>query len=307
MPAAVLLAIGAAGLGCRSQAPVLDASEPPHQPRWPAASFASTNLASLDQYPRDGAGVIQVDYGTRYENAGVQYNPQLVARYAQMLYAKMLETENPDELRELWRGFQAQVTWLLNNGKEVGDAIVWTYDFPNPYFDAPSGWTSGMAQGFVLSALIEAHSLTGDERYLEVASKALTAFEIPLPDGGVRTELSGSGAWYEEVAGPDVPSSKILNGHIFALSGIRDYYMYTGEDRARVLFDEGVAATEDLLVHFDGDDISFYALTDQPAPCHYHRLHVRQLTWLYEVTGRPAFKEYADRFDGYDGPDDICA
>lgn len=242
----------------------------------------------------DEDGVIQVDYGDSFGGAGVQYNPQSVGYFAQILYASI--AEGHDHLED---AFLAHVDWLVDNAEERDGFVTWTYDFPNPGFGAPAPWTSGMAHGRIFTALVQAHYLTGDEDYLETAEDSLGAFEVSMADGGVRTVTPKvAGAWYEEVAGPTVASSKILNGHIFALIGLRDYAMYTGSKRAWDLFRDGEAAVAQLLPLFDAGHLSRYDLVGH-IHCAYNRVHIRQLNWLAGVTGKAVYSEYANLFAGY--------
>ena len=242
----------------------------------------------------DEGGVIQVDYGDSFGGAGVQYNPQSVGYFAQILYASIAEGHG-----HLEDEFLAHVDWLVDNAEERDGFVTWTYDFPNPGFEAPAPWTSGMAHGRIFTALIQAHYLTGDEDYLETAEDSLGAFEASMAEGGVRTVAPKvAGAWYEEVAGPTVVSSKILNGHIFALIGLRDYAMYTGSKRAWDLFHDGEAAVAQLLPLFDAGHLSRYDLVGH-INCKYNRVHIRQLNWLAGVTGKEVYSEYANLFARY--------
>lgn len=276
--------------------PVVLPAEVPAWPRGvlPNSDPANANRGVLRFLLQDENGVVLTDYGDAFGGAGVQYNPQSVAYTAQILFA--LFSEGYEYLKD---DFFAQANWLVHNAEERDGFLTWTYDFPNASFGAPAPWTSGMAHGRILTTLILAHSLTGAIDFLETAEASLGAFEASMAEGGVRTESDDlAGAWYEEVAGPDVASSKILNGHIFALVGLRDYALYTGSQRAWELYMDGEIAVAHLLPLFDAGHISRYDLAGH-VHCKYNRIHARQLNWLAGVTGRELYKKYADRFTKY--------
>ena len=249
----------------------------------------------MDTMLLDENGIVIIDYGEAFGGAGVQYNPQSIGYVAQILFATFSEGYG-----EYFKDdFLAQANWLVHNAEERDGFLTWTFDFPNAGFGAPAPWTSGMAHGRILTALIQAHYLTGAVDFLEVAEASLGAFEVSMSEGGVRTESDDlAGAWYEEVAGPEVASSKILNGHIFALVGLRDYALYTGSQRAWELYMDGEIAVAHLLPLFDAGHISRYDLVGH-AHCAYNRIHARQLNWLAGVTERDIYGEYADRFAKY--------
>ena len=248
----------------------------------------------MDTMLLDKNGVVIIDYGDSFGGAGVQYNPQSVGYVAQILFATF--SEGYEHFKD---DFLVQANWLVNNAEERDGFLTWIFNFPNAGFGAPAPWTSGMAHGRILTALIQAHFLTGAVDFLEAAEASLGAFEASMAEGGVRTESDDlAGAWYEEVAGPEVASSKILNGHIFALVGLRDYALYTGSQRAWELYMDGEIAVAHLLPLFDAGHISRYDLVGH-AHCAYNRIHVRQLNWLAGVTGREIYGEYAERFARY--------
>ena len=272
---------------------------PTEVPEWPRGVLPSSYEVNpsptiMSRLLLDENGVALRDYGERYDGAGVQYNPQNVGYLAQIFYATIAEG-----YRGLEDEFFTQINWLMDNAEEREGFVTWTYDFPNPSFGAPAPWTSGMAHGRILTALIQAHFLTGAVDFLETAEASLGAFEVSMAEGGVRTEEEGmAGAWYEEVAGPGVASSKILNGHIYALVGLYDYALYTGSQRAWKLYLDGEIAVAHLLPLFDAGNISRYDLVGH-ANCKYNQVHIQQLTWLAGVTGRELYEEYADRFAKY--------
>lgn len=248
----------------------------------------------------DREGVVMVDYGSEYDDAGLQYNPVTVAQYGQALYRRYLAGDGT-ERNELRRKFLAQADWLAANAVHRGELAVWEYHFPNPFYGVREPpWVSGMAQGEALIVLVEAHSITGDDRYLEVARRALVAFSVEVKDGGVRTTLSGDAAWYEIVAAPGAKSSRVLNGHMFALAGILEYYDYTMDEAAWSLYQKGLTSVVDQLPSYDTGSHSYYDQLGTVASEFHHCLHISQLRYFFERSGEPEINKYADLFQSYE-------
>jgi hypothetical protein len=162
----------------------------------------------------------------------------------------------------------------------------------------PNPWVSGMAQGRGIHVLIRAYNMTGDTKYLEAAHLALNSFYKETKDGGV-TYKDQNGWWYEEyVTGRDL-EPRVLNGMVFALLGIYEYYKFTGDQDAKFLFDQGILSLKDNLYKFDSGNWSYYDVMGNRASTSYHKLHINQMLQLYEITKDPIFGEYHEKFQGY--------
>lgn len=59
------------------------------------------------------------------------------------------------------------------------------------------------------------------------------------------------GWWYEEYADPGGRNPRVLNGMIFALEGIYDFWLITGDDMARMIFEKGILALRAELPRYD--------------------------------------------------------
>jgi len=104
--------------------------------------------------------------------------------------------------------------------------------------------------------------------------------------------------WLEEYA--ILPPPHILNGFIFALLGVYDFYRVTKSEKSLNLFNEGIKTLEKNLNLYDSGYWSLYNLIHKyPAIKKYHELHIRQLKVLHELTGKDIFNEYAERWEEY--------
>lgn len=243
----------------------------------------------------DPDGVIMRDYGDK----GITYHPVLIASHALRLY----DTYKFSGEQDVGERFLQNAEWLARNLQPWHGGWAWLYELPNPAFGATEQWISGMAQGLCIAVLAQAEALTGDVQFLDAARRAMDVFEMELQEGGVRTLLPEGGWWYEEVAAPDVESSLILNGNIYALMGLGYYADLTGDSRARNLYEKGLDGVLELLPDFDGFYSSRYCLGPahefRPAGEFYNLVHVQQLIELWRRERNPVFARFSLRFLAY--------
>ena len=190
--------------------------------------------------------------------------------------------------------------WLVENAKNKGNYSVWEYSsiiyYPN--FTLYPPWVSGMAQGQGIQVLAYAYNLTGNEIYLNTAKSALGAFYVPVEEGGVLYIEDDGGWWYLEYGYKGEPKPKTLNGFIFALIGIHEYYRITKDDDALYLFNRGVDELKRHLDDYDTGSYTVYDLVGTPAG-KYHEVHVKQMLTMYNLTGDPIFLEYYEKWKAY--------
>ena len=107
-------------------------------------------------------------------------------------------------------------------------------------------WFSGMAQGLVLSLEVRLFELTGDPAALTRAGEVFASFEIAGPRGGpwVTWVDRDRYLWIEEY--PSAHPDRALNGFIFGVFGVYDYWRVTRDpDAERILL-----ATVTTLRHY---------------------------------------------------------
>ena len=131
--------------------------------------------------------------------------------------------------------------------------------------------------------------LSGETISISVAAeKAFVALTRPITDGGVLFEDDESNLWIEEYLVS--PPTHILNGFIWALWGVFDYWLATEDTLARKVFDRGVQTLLQNLARFDTGYWSLYELSGTRmkmlASPFYHQLHSVQLRILSTLTGR---------------------
>ena len=257
------------------------------------STFTGKNV-SITRIISDNSGVVIVDYG--YVGGiyiGKQRNPVTISQRA-FVYEEGYRNGN-ESCKHLLLNC---ADWLVDNAVYHDNYTIWEYNFPWQKYNMTPPWRSGMAQGQGIQTLTKAYNLTGDERYLKVAGTSLNSFYIEVEEGGV-TLKENNGWWYEEYADENGANPRVLNGMVFALLGIHEYYELTGDENAKYLFDKGIIALKDHLFDYDAGDWTYYDAFGNPASKGYHHIHVRQLSQLYDLTNDPIFKEYHNKWKNY--------
>jgi hypothetical protein len=243
----------------------------------------------FNEYDQNGIPVR--NYGTAI---GVQYNPVNVCAYA----LGNLDIYTETEQRSYVEIFFKMAQWLIENQVIQNNIGVWFYNFDWGNIKKP--WISGMAQGEALSVLARAYDLTKDEKYLSCAEKCMNSFKNDIANGGVTGLIDGKYKIFEEYVSLK-KQTHVLNGFMYALWGIYDYYLITRNQNDKAIFDEGILSLENCLSSYDLGYWSKYDLNEKIniASYMYHSLHVIQLSVLYEMSGSLIIKHYSDLWSEY--------
>jgi len=230
---------------------------------------------------------------------GKQYNPIAIAQFGLGRYNLLMRTQEEKHRQAFLRSADWLVDRLRQNQKGLW---VWMHDFDWEYQEIlKSPWYSGLAQGQGISLLVRAFLLTGEDRYREDTDRAYAAFEKDIDQGGV-TCRDEEGCWWIEEYLVSRPTH-ILNGFIWAMWGIYDYYILTRDSAVKTLWDDGLQTIAKNLKKYDAGYWSLYDLSDRamknPASAFYHALHIVQLKVLYLLSGIEIFKSYSDIWEGY--------
>jgi uncharacterized protein YyaL (SSP411 family) len=153
-----------------------------------------------------------------------------------------------------------------------------------------------MPQGEAISALVRAFNFTNTEQYLNTAVKAYELMITPIEKGGTAC-YKGDELYLEEC--PSTQKNTILNGWIFALFGIYDFFLATGDEVYRRAFHQSLSTLEDNLHIFDAGFWSYYDEQKSLSSPFYHNLHISQLEALFFVTDDKTIKSYIEKWEGY--------
>ncbi len=245
----------------------------------------------FDCGPRDVKGVL-------LSGPHEDYHPIRIAQFALHRFGVWRST-NDVVARE---DFLAQAAWLRDSQQEDSMPGLYRFAFPWSKYGAPPGWSSAMAQGEAISVLLRADSIEPGHGFDAGAVRATLPFRNDIASGGVVWE-SGDDVFFEEIANEHAPH--VLNGCIFALFGVWEIWMLSGEPWLQRLAQRCVATLRRWLPRFDTGWWSLYSLlrsaTDQPhlATLKYHQFHIAQLRVLARMFDEPFFDETASKWAGY--------
>ncbi len=159
-------------------------------------------------------------------------------------------------------------------------------------------WYSAMAQGQVLSVYVRLFERTNKKHYLDIAKKVFNSFNTYQNQGDnpwVSYVDKKGYLWLEEY--PMNNPNFTLNGMIFAIYGIYDYYRVTKDEKASLILKSAIATIEKYISEFRNDgDISYYCLEHKVMSEKYHMIHVEQLDMLYKITGDKEFQKMHIQF-----------
>lgn len=257
--------------------------------------LVNSNIEKFNNVKKDDSEIPLLNY-----NGKDIYYPIQISQIALGYYSNYTETKN--ENSKIY--FLKLANWLKNNFTDNGSwgGVYCEDPLKGSGYNLPDRWISAMSQGFTLSVFVEAYNLTKDNDYLLLAEKILNSFDIKVVDGGIASDW-GTSVWFDEY--PSMNHEKhVLNGFLFSLAGLYDFYAKTGNVKAFELFNNGVESLKEHLSAFNSGYNSFYSQSTLPSihgPASatgnkYHDLHVAQLLWVYSITDDNFFKNWAHLF-----------
>lgn len=263
-------------------------------PSFPFEIYECASAEYLERNPRYRfvEGVLQTDYKG---DIGWQYQPVDIAFYGLACWNSFYKSGDSS-----WMGkFLTQADYFVSERFDVGSCSVLRYHFKAWNFRVP--WISAMAQGLALSLLSRVYAETGNQIYLNTAYEIFKSFGVDLEPGGVRDVLPDGSVWYPEYPEFSDGRKYVLNGFVFALLGLHDFYLLTKEKQAKIWFNQGIEALKANIERFDAGTGSFYDLNHFfiYSQNQYHKLHTRQMRQLYEITGETIFSKWRWIFDNY--------
>jgi putative cell wall-binding protein len=222
--------------------------------------------------------------------------------YAQYGISALIEYERTGE--RLWLDRAARHAEQLIAMRVVrGDAWWFPYWWPWTYdgrrMNPP--WWSAMAQGQALSLFVRLAQETGELRWDVAADRTWLSFTQSRAATGPWAPLVIDDHLYLEEFAGNQPPLLVLNGQIFSLFGLYDYWRHTGDTEVRRYLDGATTTVVDMMpkVRVPGD-VSYYCV--QEVFCQrprwqdmkYHQIHSWQLDTLARITQDQQFADWAD-------------
>jgi len=270
-------------------------------------NFNIRNLTALELPYDTGTPPSLGGHGFQFEDGVVKFlykgtlydHPEEQADYALIMLDGYRQTGNAKYLERA----EIQANRLLKTATHAHDALYFPYPFSFTRHSNPADgtmvapWYSALAQGQALSVFVRLYEATGDQKYMSAATLTFNSFRNPRgSDSPWTVFVDASGyLWFEEY--PINPPDRTLNGHIFAMFGLLDYWRLTGDPQAKMLLQAGLTTVRHYISEFrEVGWISLYGLTYPVRDPHYHVLDTKLLYELYTITGDPYFARMADNF-----------
>lgn len=172
---------------------------------------------------------------------------------------------------------------------------VYLHNIPTEHMESP--WYSGMAQGQALSAFVRMYQVTKEEKYLVWAHQVFESFKHLKRKNHKEWVVMVDQHYYWIEEYPLEEPTKVLNGYIFAIFGLYDYYQLTKNEEAKLLLQASLTTIYDhIALYRQKNDISLYGLKHDHQSMYYHTVHINQLQSLYRITGDPYFQEMSEIF-----------
>ncbi len=243
--------------------------------------------AARDQVSFKGSEIVYV----YFPGEGLQLHPLTTFKKANAMHGQCERQEpecDPEGLRRL---LDEMDRLAVQRSKRF---IAWEYGFH--FGGGAPPWISGMADATAIQAYGRASALLDEPRYLDVARRALGAFET-LPPLGVRTVGFAGGIHYLQYS--FAPRLYIFNAFLQSLIGLHDFARMTGDERARELFEEAEPEAREEIPLSDVGDWSRYSYLGAESTADYHELLREFLASMCTRRLGEEYCEYADRYRGY--------
>ena len=243
---------------------------------------------------------INLENGYSYlsEN-GKPYNPVTSSRIILDLLDSYNEKRNPAYLDKAETYAQS----LIKSSVEDRGALFFPYNFTYKiHFDQeemPNPWYSGMAQGRALSIFSRLYKETGKKEYLEAAQKTFHSLElVRKKDSKIWVALIGKDSYYWIEEYPTEEVDYTLNGFLYAVFGLYDYYLIDKNPQSQNLLNAALTTAKAYIPKYRNENkASWYRLRFKNRNPTYHRTHIVQMRYLYAMTGDEFFKNMADMFE----------
>jgi hypothetical protein len=244
-------------------------------------------------FPADENGVPMFIYkGKAY------YHPVRTANFILHYLDSYHLTGNAEYLRRA----EIFASKLIEIGTHANGAIYFPYDFDIPIHGVQNEiliapWYSGMAQGQALSAFVRLYNITLDGVYLNAADLTFYSFKNVGREFQPWTVFLDSQGYYWIEEYPWQEPTQVLNGFIFGIYGLYDYYLLKGDNESHQLIQASLTTILEYISSYrNPGGISFYCLRHKHLDPLYHTIHIDQLRMLHHITGESDFADMADLF-----------
>lgn len=252
--------------------------------------ISGDSIPAYSKVLTDSNGVPYVAYAPLNGVApGIQHNSTIVGNYAVDYYNSYNKTKDTATLLK----FRHCVNSLIDSITKKDGHALYVFYWQQPWYDSVKApFKCGMTSGRAIEAFTYAFGVFHDSAYLNAAHSLLSGYFLPIQKGGF-TYQDDSGWWYEELADSNAHTPHILDGHIYAVTGVQKFWLLTKNDSAKIIVDRGLAGLKSALPRYDaGDGAVYYDNYKKLADQSYHELLAAQMKQLWESTGDSVFLNY---------------
>jgi len=228
------------------------------------------------------------------------YNPITLVNFGLAFLSNYIDTQLPRHL-QIARNHADR---LIAEANEFDGVYYFPYKFDfalhgrsDEVDQMIAPWYSGLAQGRALGLFVRMYRTTGEERYLDAAHKTFGSLLRPRNENVPWVvEVDSAGFfWIEEY--PATRPNQVLNGFIYAMYGLHDYYTETRDENARLLLQASLTTVRHYLYDFRvTGDLSYYCLSHKTQIPTYHRWHIDLIKNAFRMSGDPYFETAAQAF-----------
>ena len=228
----------------------------------------------------DEAGVPMVGWGEK-----ASYSAVNIAQYGFILHQFWLESQKEEFLQVL----KACLSVLSSLESHESNGLFFREKHASDRYNLLDNWVSAMSQGECLSFYLRMFQILHDVSILQKCHLIFKAMMVSVSENGVKTIDENGYHWLEEY--PSNPSSYVLNGFIYAVFGIQDYYRITKSEIAKTELNHYFKTLEDNIEKFDAGFWSYYDLQYKELVKFYYQknVHSPQMEALYKLTGSNKF------------------
>jgi hypothetical protein len=194
-----------------------------------------------------------------YQTGEVHDHPIYIAQHAMAAIRRYQQTG-----QEQWKSSaELNAQKLIDIRIEHEDSYWFQYDFDWTYYERTlsAPWWSAMAQGEVLSVFVHLARISPENSlWREAADQTFNSFFVRGSSNYSpwATVVIDGQLWFEEYAG-NQPPLQVLNGQVFAIFGIWEYWELTGDLRAERLIDGGATTVLAIMPRIrEEGGVSYY-------------------------------------------------
>ncbi len=227
-----------------------------------------------------------------YEGTKKNYSVVYIIQYCLIQYEFLLKDESNESIKDTILNC---LNWLDDNAVISHGCKVWRSE-KNTHYNLEKGWISSMYQGQAISLYLRAFQLFNNAKYLDNAKQIYDFFEVDYKDGGVKRIDENGYLWFEEY--PTDPPSYVLNGYIYTIFGILDYYRVTKDEHALITYNKCIDTLKANLHKYDVWYWSVYDQKKEELVSYYYQknVHIPLMEIMYALTKDALFDKYGKKW-----------